>query len=71
MNKVDGIYELEHLALVSAITNLRPYYYGRSTLSGYFPIGALSKAVHEMVDKYGQDYISDEEFFGDDEEFVR
>lgn len=72
MNKVDGIYELEHLALVSAITDLSPYREGRSTLrERYFPIRALSRAVHEMVDTYGQDYISDEEFFGDDEEFVR
>ena len=60
--KVEGIHGLANLALLDAITDLRPYYYGRSTLSGYFPIGALSKAVHETVDTYGQDHIYPEEF---------
>ena len=61
--KVEGIYELENLALKRAITNLNPYREGRSTLREYyFPIGALSKAVHEMVDTYGQDHIYPEEF---------
>ena len=64
--KVEGIHGVANLALVRAITNLRPYYYGMSTLGGYFPIGALSKAVHETVDTYGQDHIYPEEF---DEEF--
>ena len=72
MNKVDGIYELENFALVYSITNLDAYREGRSTLrENYFPIRALSRAVYEMVDTYGQDYISDEEFFGDDETFIR
>ena len=62
MKKVDGIYELENLALVSAITDLSPYRDNRSTLrENYFPIRALSKAVYE-IDVYGQDYISNEEF---------
>ena len=61
--KVEGIYELENLALVGAITNLNPYRDGRSTLhERYFPIRLLSKAVHEMVDTYGQDHIYPEEF---------
>ena len=60
--KVEGIHGLANLALVDAITDLSPYYEGRSTLrENYFPIRVLSKAVYE-IDLYGQDYIFDEEF---------
>lgn len=62
MREVEGIYELEHLALVSSITDLSSYREGRSTLrENYFPIRALSKAVYE-IGTYGQEHISDEEF---------
>lgn len=61
--KVEGIHDLANLALVDAITDLSPYREGRSTLrEHYFPIRLLSKAVHEMVDTYGQDHIYPEEF---------
>ena len=60
--KVEGIHGLANKALVISITDLSPYKEGRSTLEHYFPIGLLSKAVHEMVDTYGQDHIYPEEF---------
>ena len=62
MKNVEGIYELEHMALIGAITDLSSYCEGRSSLhEKYFPIRALSKAVYE-IGTYGQDHIFDEEF---------
>lgn len=61
--KVEGIHGVANLALVDAITDLSPYRKGRSSLrEKYFPIRALTKAVREMVDTYGQDHIYPEEF---------
>ena len=59
--KIEGVHGLANMALVGAITDLSPYYAGRSTLcENYFPIRALSKAVYEL-DAYAQDYIYDDE----------
>ena len=60
MNNLNGVTHVQNMALVYAITNLREYKNGVSTMQKYyFPIKNLSEAINN-VDNIYQNEVEEE-----------